>query len=204
MEMNKFFIKDGYQENLTPVYCKRSKRSIKNQYQIYELAFEQNKTSTQFNRIIDIGCGKAEKLIHFFDKYETTGFDYGENINHCKKLYPKRNWTVCNLDQECPTEIFSDTVILCVDVIEHLVDPSMLLNYLSQLSQQNNLIVVSTPERDVARGKREIGPPKRKTHVREWNESEFTQLLNHFNVGLEVTTWGRYIVSTKLCRPNIT
>ena len=65
------------------------------------------------------------------------------------------------------------------DVIEHLVHPEHLLASLREALQWAPLLIVSTPERDLARGIVDFGPPGNPCHVREWNLAEFTCLLEH-------------------------
>ena len=63
--------------------------------------------------------------------------------------------------------------------IEHLVHPEHLLASLREALQWAPLLIVSTPERDLARGIVDFGPPGNPCHVREWNLAEFTCLLEH-------------------------
>jgi len=188
--MNKFCMKDGYVENLNPQYCKRKESSIKNQFQIYEKASGLIKDHKQ---VIDLGCGYAGKLMHFFKDYDTIGFDYGENIEFCANKFPDRCWCELNLETECP-DAFEDSLIMCVDVIEHLVDPSCLLNYLASQSSKNTMIM-STPDKALRKGKEQDGPPKHKDHVREWTLEEFQTLLDQFEVELTVQAEGRYLIA---------
>lgn len=191
---NKFCIKAGYVENLAPQYCKRKASSIKNQFWIYEKAFEFTKEQ-KFKKVADLGCGYAGKLLHFFKDFNTVGFDYGENINYCIKNYPNREWAKIDLSNRQPKHSFENSLIICVDVIEHLVDPTCLLNYMAVVSKKNKMIV-STPNRALRKGKEQDGPPKHKDHVREWTKDEFQALLNQFEIDLTVEEEGRYLIAS--------
>ena len=45
------------------------------------------------------------------------------------------------------------STVLCFDVIEHLFNPSMLLEMVREISDSDTEIIFSTPERDLKRGK---------------------------------------------------
>lgn len=190
---NKFCIENGYVENLAPKYCERKSKSVKNQLFIYENALKVAKEN-KFNKIVDLGCGYGDKLMLLFKDFETIGIDYGKNIDFCIKNYPDRKWFHLNLEDNVPKEIYSNALILCVDVIEHLVNPTVLLEYLSKLAENDNSLVISTPNRAL-RKEGVKGPPSGKDHVREWTKEEFQNLLDKFNIKLEVRTEGRYLVA---------
>lgn len=191
---NKFCIKKGYVENLVPQYCKRKENSIKNQFWIYEKAFEFTKEQ-KFEKVIDLGCGYAGKLMHFFKKFDTIGVDYGENIQFCMNKYPDRSWVEIDLSNRKPKQTFKNSLIICVDVIEHLVNPTCLLNYLAAESK-NNKIIISTPNRALRKGKEQNGPPRHKDHVREWTKDEFQALMDQFGIALTVEEEGRYLIAS--------
>jgi SAM-dependent methyltransferase len=69
-------------------------------------------------------------------------------------------------------------LIICADVIEHLVDPDVVLRWIRLFSKPTSRIVLSTPERDLRRGRRSLGPPENLGHVREWNSREFCAYLD--------------------------
>ena len=91
-----------------------------------------------------------------------------------------------NVDSILPNKI---DIIICSDVIEHLIDPDLLLNYIKNLSSKNSIIYLSTPDRDRMRGKSCMKSLK-KEHIREWNYSEFKayiadrgfQIIDHIHL----------------------
>jgi hypothetical protein len=58
-----------------------------------------------------------------------------------------------------------------------LPDPDLLLNYIRSRSHAETRIVLSTPDRDAFYGVDSFGPSPNRSHVREWNESEFQAYL---------------------------
>ena len=114
---------------------------------------------------------------------DTIGIDFGSNIDECRRRYPTRTWTACDLDAPhhlpvAPADL-ARAVLVSADVIEHLVRPEHLLASLREALGWAPLLVVSTPERDLTRGIVDVGPPDNPCHVREWNLAEFACLLEH-------------------------
>ena len=46
--------------------------------------------------------------------------------------------------------------------------------------KKDGYLIISTPERELLRGKNNLAPGK--YHVREWNKEEFTNFLNSFKI----------------------
>ena len=93
----------------------------------------------------------------------------------------------------------SADLVICADVIEHLDDPTILLELLRAAAKPNSPILISTPCRD-----RLLGPealrPSNPEHVREWTDEELSvwlrsegfEILDHqivvpFRMGLKTT-----------------
>ena len=131
--------------------------------------------------ILDIGCGRGLKLSQLHPEFKLVGVDFGENIEFCRKNYPFGEWQERNLESPhfelLPTHILKSTLIVCSDVIEHLANPSGLLQTLENCLEHAPLAILLTPERDLVRGVSDFGPPVNPTHVREWNQQELRQLL---------------------------
>lgn len=90
-------------------------------------------------------------------------------------------------------------MIICPDVIEHLINPDNLLRLIKQIANQNTHIVISTPDRDKLRGESCMKSNK-KEHIREWNFNEFRTYIDnsglknieHFNnapLKLSIYSW---------------
>ncbi len=133
--------------------------------------------------LIDVGCGRARKLVASAGALDTIGIDFDQNIEYCRRQYPTRTWKDCGLNRPHSLPLTSAdlgrSVIICADVIEHLVHPEHLLASLREALRLAPLLIVSTPERDLARGIGDFGLPDNPCHVREWNLAEFTCLLEH-------------------------
>jgi hypothetical protein len=67
-------------------------------------------------------------------------------------------------------------LVICSDVIEHVVDPDVLLGYLRTCTGSGGLVILSTPERHRLRGRNCIRSPN-PAHVREWSFGELRRYL---------------------------
>lgn len=98
---NNYFIKPGYisRTNINYFYdILEEETSIIHQPDVYTLAiFLGEKFSCTY--IIDIGCGRSNKLIKLNSKFKIIGIDYGDNINFCKKNYQFEKWIKINLEE---------------------------------------------------------------------------------------------------------
>jgi len=205
--MRTFSIKDGYRTNPPYIYNTENAdissywtkdrliRSTKENYYVYEYAYHIAQKHN-LKSLIDLGCGVGIKLKHFFEHstIEITGIDSESTAKYCGRTYSFGRFYGCNLSNpelnnlpEIQNKTFD--LILCSDVIEHLDDPDLLLEFIKKISHSQTQIILSTPERDYTRG-RKNNYSVNKFHVREWNCFEFRsyiensgfKILNHVTV----------------------
>ncbi len=178
-----FHIKPGYISRDTPEYFEDSvtdKTGDVWQPDVYRLAALVARR-LGCDRIIDVGCGRAQKLAALYPEFSITGVDYGDNIRFCRQQHRFGQWIEADLEQpftvKAPPARLRRSVVVCSDVIEHLIDPTALLRTLRDLVRHAPAVILSTPERDRTRGMDDPGPPKNRAHVREWNLRELESLL---------------------------
>ena len=131
-----------------------------------------------FKKVLDIGCGSGYKLMTYLGDYDTIGLELGMNLEFLKEKYPDRVWL--ESDFKINHQIDVD-VIICSDVIEHIVDPDLLLEYINQMNFK--FLVISTPDRDICYeqgSKYHDGPPRNPAHQREWNFEEFGKYASQY------------------------
>lgn len=172
-----FCIKDGYVENPGPVYfLDDPKGEIIFQPDVIPAA-EALAVGLGLRTIVDIGCGWADKLAALHDRrpdWRLIGVDYGANLQHCRDVYPWGEWVDIDLERTFHIDA-SGAVVVCSDVIEHLVNPTAMLDSLRYSGAAT--VLFSTPERDVQHGPDHLGPSPNRCHVREWNLDELVAYI---------------------------
>ena len=190
----KFHIKAGYWHRKKYTHFSDIKNEDQWQKEVYEIAAA-TANMHNYKKILDIGCGSAFKLIkNFSTKYDFIGIEVGDTLRYLQEKYPDYTWLngelvdYSNLDAE---------MIICADVIEHVLDPSAFLNRIRQVKNVKK-ILISTPDRLLARGWYDFGPPKNPAHIREWNGKEFYNYIS--SLGFEILSHQvtNYSASTQL------
>ena len=129
-----------------------------------------------YRSVLDLGCGSGYKLIHELGEFETTGLELECNLARLRTRYPDRNWQLSDLGRP-PHQHFD--LVICADVIEHLVDPDTLLD--SLLAIDFHRLIISTPDRSLLHrpwNRRYWGPPRNRAHQREWTFREFSRYIS--------------------------
>jgi hypothetical protein len=151
------------------------------QKEVYEFAASTARLG-KYKKILDFGCGSANKLMKYFKDFEKIGVELDCNVQELRKRYPSESWIVSRIGEERLPPV---DMIICSDVIEHLIDPQTLLEYLEK--QDFRILIISTPERELVysqfdKAERQflVGPPRNKAHTMEWSYIEFHQMLKRW------------------------
>lgn len=146
---------------------------------VYRLAhFLAERSGSKF--IIDIGCGSGEKLKIFDGKYKITCIDHVSALNLARQSLSHAQFIEFELENGLPIipdEVLKESIVICADVIEHLKKPDRLMRALADLAKFVPYVLISTPDRDRARGWLDNGPPANPAHTMEWNASEFVRFM---------------------------
>ncbi len=130
--------------------------------------------------IYDIGCGPATKLLNFFDdSFTLVGVDTQEAISYCRARHSRGTFFIADLDSPeatLPNDVPPADMVICADVIEHLLHPEHLLSFIASSLGPAGIAVISTPERDALYGPGNL-QPSNPEHVREWSMSELARFL---------------------------
>ena len=179
-----YFLPEGYVSRLQPEYFVDEDLNAVCQPDVYpEAAAVARKLGC--SAVVDVGCGTAAKLAALHPEFRVVGIDFGSNLEACRARYDFGTWIEANLDRpdKLPVADFRHSVIVCADVIEHLVYPEHLLSALrGALRDGVGAILLSTPEREFSHGAAHLGPPPNEAHVREWSSCEFERLLVSFDL----------------------
>lgn len=174
-----YFLKPGYRSRSAPEYFVDEELNAVWQPDVYpEAAALARRLGA--GSIVDVGCGTAGKLAALHPEFAVVGIDYGPNIEKCRERYDFGTWVEVDLDRDDSLLVddFQDAVLVCADVIEHLVNPERTLRLLrGALDGGARALLLSTPERELYNEPGHPGPPPNSAHVREWALDELRQFM---------------------------
>lgn len=192
--MSQYAIKPGYRARTEPAYFQDTQPDGKVwQPHSYPIAAYLARVMHR-HTLIDIGCGRAHKLMGYAPEFKIVGVDFGDNIQYCKDHYPGEWWIEVDFERSLISfddHIFKNAVIICADVIEHLANPSPILSGLRYFAGFAP-ILFTTPDRLRMYGYDHDGEPTNPCHTREWRLEEMTTLLTAHNIPV---TWAGYTAS---------
>lgn len=172
---NNYFIKDGY---LSRAEFKHfDDTPLRDEFQDNVYAYARRVAGKfNFHSVVDIGCGSGFKLLKHFTGLKTVGLDVPETVAWLKANRPEGAW--CSMPFSGKIEGYDFAI--CSDVIEHLLDPDALINFI--IASNFKRFVISTPARENCR--EQDGPPQNVHHVREWTSQEFKAYLKSFDLAV--------------------
>lgn len=173
------------------------------QYPVYKFALQVMRDEN-FKSLVDVGCGPGVKLRMIHDALpgiSITGVDQADPIRFCQDHHHFGTWITDNIEAPVHAVPPADMVI-CADVIEHVMNPDAVLNYLASLVSKNGLIVLSTPDRDRILNARAL-TPSNPNHIREWTMNELRdylvsrgfEILQHFHQLPWKLSWARPVLA---------
>lgn len=179
-----YCIKPGYSPNLVQAtydagevleYWNESRieTSARFQYYVYRLCGRLIR-KYQYASFLDVGSGPATKVRRFILPVckDVTLVDQPSTGVLLRRLMPESPFFAVNLESPALDLGRKFDVIVCADVLEHLVDPDPCAEFIRRHLSVGGRAVFSTPDRDWLRGVDCNTCPKRE-HVREWNAREF-------------------------------
>lgn len=165
---------------------------------VYEHALSLYEADTGFARILDLGCGAGTKTL---SRFGGTGKLLQVDRNDFRDDAAKASdvpFEQVSLEQYDDLEALlamldagEPTLIVCADVIEHLIDPRPLLSFIRRVLMRHpdNVAVLSTPNHDSFEGVRSGSLPSNREHCRQWSVFGMGRQLR--SAGFEVTRFGR-------------
>jgi len=97
-------------------------------------------------KILDIGSnggGLTAKIADLFPKAKTTGIDvYEKSVIYASSLYPNITFLVAD-GQNLPFKTNNFDLILCLETLEHVVDPNKTLSEIKRCLAKNGRAVIS-------------------------------------------------------------
>lgn len=137
--------------------------------------------------VLDLGCGPCVKLMELIAPVcaDVEGADQASAIGVARGRGAGMPLREIDLERCAGVEAWRRfDLIVCADVVEHLLDPDPMLGLIGRLSHEGTLVVMSTPDRARLRGRGCMASEKPE-HVREWAEGEFTAFLRSRGFAIE-------------------
>ena len=182
-----YYLKKGYQsqkinynnpENREDKYWSKGRQSINHLFQQDTYRYAQDIIKKYgIESVADVGCGVGEKMEMFISPLvvDTVGIDLPQSIEIAKRKYGNK-FIADDFENEEPAVSKKYDLVICSDVIEHMINPDHLLNYIKKITHDYSYIIFSTPERDYHRGF-DCMKSEKPEHVREWNTLELKKYL---------------------------
>ncbi len=149
------------------------------QFDVYRKAYEVVNRYGRGAELLDVGCGPATKhtiMSKIITPANVTLVDQSTVQELVSKKQPSMHFFAINLESPKNSLEKRFDVVLCADVIEHLLDPIPCLEFLKAHLKPNGRLILSTPERHRLLGRHKTSPGH-PCHVREWNFNEFAEFL---------------------------
>ena len=129
--------------------------------------------------VLDVGCGVGTKLREVIAPVgvEITGLDQISAITKARELGCPGTLVPVDLESPSFEPRRAYDLILCADVLEHLIDPDPAMRLIRQCSHAGTLVILSTPDRRRRRG-RDCMRSDKPEHVREWSRAEFRRFVH--------------------------
>ncbi len=191
-----FYIKAGYQprsnvmsyesdiDDVVYWTAERLKNAECFQYDVYH-ACRQELAARSAPSLLELGCGPAIKTAKLLQPYtdRMVLMDQPSMQPMVQRNVKQGSFVAVNLDGPIDDLETSFDVIICADVIEHLVDPDHCLRLIHRVLHPEGVAFISTPERDLVRGTHCQSSPNT-AHIREWNSAELAAYLksHQFNI----------------------
>jgi 2-polyprenyl-3-methyl-5-hydroxy-6-metoxy-1,4-benzoquinol methylase len=181
LDPNHYFLPYGYEQRRAPEYFFDDEQDgTVWQPDVYPIA-AQVALASGCEVIVDLGCGRGGKLVALqatYPRWNFIGVDIGPNIAWCQENLSFGQWIEADLETchalPLSSQVLRRAVMVCSDVLEHLVCPEVATDLMASLLQRGvQAAVLSTPARELRAGAADAGPPRNTAHVREWASREF-------------------------------
>jgi len=175
---NYYELPEGYVSRTAPGRWDGHRSGRLYQWHVYQYAVEVCKTY-KLDTVLDVGCGDGDK-VHLLKAAGLNVIGIAEAVTDVPNTRRDNfNQIVAANLAEHFWEIYMpplpvSTLVLCSDVIEHLVVPYPLLRGINNFGRRT---LFSTPARECLYPPDHLGPPLNTLHIREWTADEFKRLV---------------------------
>lgn len=100
------------------------------------------------NSVLDVGCGRADFLKLIKPDYQIAGIEVTKvRMEDCNQILGKNAVRLGNLEEKLDLEDSCYDTVVCMEVLEHLIDPHKTLQELIRISRKRVIITVPFNER---------------------------------------------------------
>lgn len=149
-------------------------------YSAYKIASRIINENPSIKKVIDLGCGPGMKLSSLINPLgvNITGVDQPRPIALCRELHHFGHFFVDDFEAGSPSQEIKGKydLVMSVGVIEHLMDPDKILDYIRKISHADTIVLLATCDRDIIQSKESIESSNIE-HVWEWTIREFSSYL---------------------------
>lgn len=135
--------------------------------------------------VLDLGCGPGIKLARLvapafgsrLPDATIEGWDQASAVTAARAAGSPGVYRVIDLEHpEPPIAGQTFDLIICADVLEHLIDPDPAMRLIAQLCRRGTRVLLSTPDRARLHG-RDCMESTKPEHIREWAAPEFERYI---------------------------
>lgn len=124
---------------------KETSEEYNNEVEPNEILETVSSVLTDGNRILDVGCGDGSLSLYIKDKFRRF---YGAEISEEAARVAQKQGNLLSLMDLNISLSYKDNVfdvVTCLDVIEHLLEPRLLLAEIYRVLQPNGQLILTTP-----------------------------------------------------------
>jgi 2-polyprenyl-3-methyl-5-hydroxy-6-metoxy-1,4-benzoquinol methylase len=131
------------------------------------------------SRMIEVGCGRGEKLAPLHPEFHIVGIDCENDIRYCKEHYNFGEWIESDVKKNGTVALdrssLDNSIVICSDVAERFANPVTLLRTLRSWLDYAHVVIL-TSERDFSHAIAS-SPTTKADYSRELNPQEMERLL---------------------------
>ena len=153
--------------------------------------------------IIDVGCGRGWLSNKLAAYGEVTGIEpVSTVIEHAKKLFPNIKFHSLKPNEYIEKYKKKFSVVVCSEVLEHVVDKSTFIGYLNFLTDKSGYLIITTPRAELKKlWEEKYGAPAQP--IEEWISTvDLKRLIsqNGFSLISSDTAFSENIYQIHLCK----
>lgn len=146
------------------------------------------------NSVIDVGCARGDFLKSIISDYQVAGIEVTkQRVKDCNKILGQNVVKLCNLEENIDMEHNCYDSVVCMEVLEHLINYQETLCQLIKISKKRIIITVPCDEKiqwllcvHCARHTPLSG------HLHSFNEIKIMQCLDHCIKNVEIIKLMRF------------